>query len=178
MKVIKDCIVTQGDAEVLREYVDSKSDPLYKSYKKFNSSLDLKCKEVYSMFSGLVVIASRDPYKKTYTTTIRYSNTTLMSYSNLKSLNVSEGDEVDVGDLIGIAQKFVSMEYLNFKTSLWPVRIWNLTYYKQDPYPIIESGGEGISDYLSNLGDMSGYSEIDESYGDVPPSAHIELTDN
>lgn len=173
---IYDCTVTNSNATVLKHNVTDTKDPLYKVYKGYHPGVDLKCDKVYSQFPGQVAYVGQD--LGNYCVAVMYNVSNYFMYKHLKSVNVSEGDRVDTSQLLGVANKYVHVDYLTLVTSKWPVRIYNSTYYKHDPTTILTEGYESLINYYSML-----MNSKDELVNDGPTyivadntHPHIELT--
>jgi len=163
MGVLKDCRITGQTSNVLREYVGEKSDPNFKKYGGYQSGIDIEAKHVYAMSPGTVVFVGRSD--KTYSVIVRNDPKRYLMYSNLKTVLVASGDDVDLGDKLGDASKFVRVEYVTTKKSKWPVRINDTTYYKNDPTDIVYSGRfVGVSNPLSIMTDSSYIDRTEEDF--------------
>ena len=97
----------------------------------------IKVSTVYSISEGTVLDVSRDT-DNLYVVTVQYSPTDLFRYCRLSSVNVSTNSYVIPTDEIGVTvDGKLRFEYCTNESSLYPVRIANNTYYKQDPSPIL-----------------------------------------
>lgn len=136
--IIKNCVVTNSDTKVLKEYVVDKKSNLYREYKGYHSGVTLEAKDVYNAFGGKVMNVNKDNNK--YSIIVQLDSDNCIKYSNLSNLNVKLGDVLNSGDLIGNCKKSVVVEYANRSESKFPVRIMKTTLYKQDPTDILSSG--------------------------------------
>lgn len=163
--IISNCVVTQSNAQILRSYVDSVKDPLYKVYKKLCLGVEIKLPKtpqtIYSLFPGVVVHVGH--VEKKYTIIIAYNSTHCVKYDNLTTAVVKLGDEVDTAQKIGTCADFLHFEYLNNNVSNWPVRIDATTLYKHDPTVLLTDGYESLIDYTQETLDPTlGYDTTDD----------------
>lgn len=168
MDVIKDCLITQSDAKILKKYCVDKSDPLYKQYKGYNTSINLETTKVYSMCYGLVVHVSGDA-KYGYEVGVRVNQNQAIKYGNLKSINVKMHNVVDVSQQLGEANRYVSIEYLttNIKNS-YPYRIGSVQMYKDDPMKILDEDTSELKSTSPQYSQSGLQSVIDEFDGGDP----------
>lgn len=126
--------LTQSATNILVPYIDDEKDSWYKQYGGYHTGVDVEGLETYSYQSGVVTqIGKMDT--NLYAIVIQYTASTSLRYANMSSLCVKQGDVISQGQLIGIAKKFVHFEYLTKDkgTSMWPVRVGSMTYFKHDP---------------------------------------------
>lgn len=138
-KVIKNCLITNSDAKVLKEYCIDKSDPLYKEYKGFNTSVNLEASNVYSMCYGQVCMISGDK-KSGYDVAVRVNQNQVVRYGNLSSVDVAVNDIVDISNKIGEVKHWVRFEYMSTKVkNQYSFRVGNTQMYKDNPMKIFDS---------------------------------------
>ena len=126
----------------------------WKSTIPYHTSIDVKTDNVYNISNGVVIEVV---YDKHYIVNVQLSSEYSVRYSHLLSTNVKAGDLVASEDLIGKANKYVSVELCQFSQSsgLFPVYINTLKYYKIDP-----------TDYLLKDAELElGQSTYDQVYG-------------
>lgn len=148
--IISNCVVTQSNATVLKEYVDSKTNPLYRKYNGFHTGVDLRTKEVYNLCPSNVVYVGQDS-NKTYTVILQYNRANSVSYSNLKQVIVEPGQFIDYARKLGDCKDYVHVEYLSDTKSEWPVRIGESTLYKHNPTSILTDGYDSFIDYYESI---------------------------
>ncbi len=135
MKVITN--ITKTNSEILRKW---------KEIIPFYTGVDIKANEIYSVCTGVVI--EKDKYKdvltlpkraaqELYVITIQYDSNTCVRYLHLKESAVGIGDLIMTGQLLGKAQKYVTIEYATNEKSKWPVRISDTEYYKHNPIGVI-----------------------------------------
>lgn len=176
--ILKNCTITNGDGIIIKQYVDSTADPLYKSYKGFHDGVDIKAKDVYSFCPGIVVRVGN--HYKGYTVTVRCSDDRLIQYCHLKDITVAVNDIIDTGSLIGSVRDAVHVEYLTDTKSKWPVRLVNITYYKTNPLEMLITGPSYFVSYSDNLFNENDFTEeinADMCTG-VPEYVMAEFGDN
>lgn len=145
MEKIENCIITGGTTNIVKYYVDSIKDPRYKEYHGYHSGVDLTANSVYSLFPGQVIFVGN--YMGKYSVTVRFDLSNCFRFDNLISCNVSSGDYVDFGSLLGSCDEFVHVEYINLTQSMWCVRLCGIDYYKHDPLDMIQYGYNNFDDY-------------------------------
>lgn len=104
--------------------------------------------EAKSIVSGKVLFIGRSD--KYYVVNIQCNSSECVRYGHLLNTNVKLNDMVKEGTVIGKADKYVLFEYCTVAKgdSKWPVRLYNKTYFKQNPMNLLESKYEVIT----NLG--------------------------
>jgi len=177
-KVIKNCLITRSDALVLKEFCIDVSNPLYKEYKGFNTSVNLEATSVYNMYSGVVSMVCGDP-KTGYEVGVLLNVDQAVKYGNLKIVEVSEGQYVDISDKIGEAKKFVKIEYMttDVKTP-YTYRVGSVLMYKDDPMKILDPESTIVKDKLRQFDDSGLIGIIDEYDQGLNPSMVFMLSDN
>lgn len=124
--------ITDLDFRITIPWIDGSDRKLYRKYGMLHTGVSIPAKRVYSYSQGVVVSCGVQADK--YFITIQYDGYTLFRYCNLKSIGVSVGDIVDAGDRLGTVSGQFRFEYCTSKDeSLFPVRIGDITYYKQNP---------------------------------------------
>lgn len=178
MTEIKNCLITQSDAKVLREYCISKSSPLYQQYKGFNTSINLSATSVYNLYSGYVVMIPGDK-KSGYEVVILINQNQAIKYSNLKSVDVKMHQQVDVSQKIGEARTYVRVEYLStYVKNQFPFRVNSTQMYKDDPAKIIDPFNSYIQNESPQYNQSGLMGFVDEYDGGIAPSIEFELTGN
>lgn len=177
-KVIKNCLITRSDASVLKEFCIDTSNPLYKIYKGFNTSVNLEATSVYNMYSGVVSVVCGDK-RSGYEVGVLLNKTQAIKYGNLKSVDVNEGQYVDVSTKIGDANKYVKIEYMTVNTRTpFTYRIGSVLMYKDDPMKILDSNSNLVKDSLRQY-DESGLIGVLDFYDQgLNPSMVFMLSDN
>ena len=145
--IITNCVVTNSDAEVVKEYVDSDRSALYKVYKGYHTGVDLKSSNVYSMCPGVVSIVNTMPDSKLLSVVIQFDATNCIIYSNIVNSMVDVGQIVSTYQQIGTCKDFVHFEYANTVPSRWPVRVGAQTFFKHDPTQLLIYGYDSIISY-------------------------------
>lgn len=130
--------ITKSETAILKPWIDSKKSNLYNSYKTLHSGLDIQAHDVYGFQSGVVTHIGKDE-DNYYTVTVQYSSNVSLRYGHMLNVYVKSGEILFVGSYIGISYKYVHFEYVTISkgNSQWPVRIGSITYYKQNPEPLI-----------------------------------------
>lgn len=165
MDVIKDCLITQSDAKVLKEYCIDKSNPLYKEYKGFNTSVNLEATDIYNGYMGLVAMVSGDS-RTGYEVTVQLNLDQAVKYGNLKHVDVQMNNYIDIGEKIGVANKWLRFEYMNTNVhNQYSFRVGDVQMYKDDPMNILDPDRFVLlssSEQYSN----SGLIDIEEEFDD------------
>lgn len=177
-KVIKNCLITRSDASVLKEFCIDTANPLYKIYKGFNTSVNLEATSVYNMYSGVVSVVCGD-IRSGYEVGVLLNTTQAIKYSNLKSVDVHEGQYVDVSTKIGESNKYVKVEYMtvNARTP-FTYRIGSILMYKDDPMKILDVDSNLVRDTLRQY-DESGLIGVLDFYDQGLNSSMVfMLSDN
>lgn len=122
-----------ADTCILVPWIDNPYDKQYKPY-GYHTGVDLKCTNVYSGVSGVVIQTGIDS-SGMYELTIQYDAITSLRYMHLKHVSTHTGAILQAGDHIGVADKYVHFEYISTQqeTSKWPVRVGAVTYFKHNP---------------------------------------------
>lgn len=163
MERIKNCIITNSDAKVLREWCMDKTSPLYKEYKGFNTSINLETNKVYNAYTGHVAMVSGDK-RLGYDVVVRINDTQAIRYSNLKSVDVKMRENVDISQQIGEANKYVKVEYLTTRANnQYAFRIGDKQMYKDDPSKIIDPENSNIRSTFPQYSE-SGLMDFEDAY--------------
>lgn len=98
-----------------------------------HTGVDLPAENVYSYTDGVVLAVGH--VGNHYCVTIQYDVFNLLRYDNLSSVSVGAGEIVQVGAVVGKADRFVHFEYATKEQngSKWSVRVGNQVYWKQNP---------------------------------------------
>lgn len=177
MDVIRNCLVTRTDAKVLKEYCIDRSNPLYRKYKGFNTSLNLEATSVYSLYSGIVSMITGDS-KLGYEVVVLLNLNQAIRYSNLKSINVKINQQVDVSQLLGEAKKVLVLEYLSTYTyNQYSFRLGTIQMYKDDPMKLF-SDSNVVTSSSHQFNDSGLQAVISEYDSGIDPSVRFMLSGN
>lgn len=178
MDVIKNCLITNSDAKILRQYCIDRNSPLYAEYRGFNTSVNLEATDVYNMYSGYVAIISGNTRFR-YDVVVVLNTTQAIKYGNLKSIDVKLKQNVDTFQRIGYADKYVSVEYLSTYTyNQYSFRVEHIQMYKDDPMKILDVDSAVIQ-ATSPLYADSGLIDVVDAYnGGIGPNARFILSNN
>lgn len=137
-KTYKYSRITGESAIATAPWIDNESDLWYAQYGGYHSGIDITAETVYSYASGVVLQVGADEQFKAIT--IQYSSNIILRYLHMDNVLVKPGQVVYSGQEIGTAHKYVHFEYASRVqgTSMWPVRIGAITYYKQNPELVID----------------------------------------
>lgn len=178
MDIIKNCLVTNTDAKVLREYCIDKLNPLYQKYRGFNTSINLEASNVFNIYSGYVAVVfgnSRSGYE--IVVSINYNQA--IKYGNLKSVDVTLNQSVDIGQKLGEANKYVSIEYLStYVKNQYSFRLRDVQMYKDDPSKIINVATSDFSPTNLQYNQSGLMDFVDEYNGGIDPMVQFILSDN
>ena len=102
------------------------------------TGVDIITSDVYNLAYGQIVYIGQ--YEGHYLVDIKSNNNEVLRYCNLNYVNVQPASYIREGTKIGTAQKYVHIEYVTSwrGDSVFPVRINDLTYYKQDPQDVLD----------------------------------------
>lgn len=138
--LLKSKRLTRENSKIVRPYCVDTDSEMFRQYKYLNPGINVSCTNVYSFCCGVVVkVGTEDSVYQDVS--VQYNSTTLVRYKHLKSVAVEEGQPILPDVLIGVADKFVHFEYCTTQkiSSVFAVRVDKITYYKQDPTPIVNS---------------------------------------
>lgn len=176
--VIKSCLITNSDAKVLRQYCIDKSNPLYQQYKGFCTSVNLEATNVFTMYSGRIAMISGDE-RSTYQVVVQINSNQCIRYTNLKSVNVKYNQQVDVSQQIGVARRYVGVEYLTtYVKNPFSFRLGSIQLYKDDPAKILDSTISSIQNNSLQYSE-SGLMDFNNEYnGGIDSSSEFILSNN
>ena len=131
------CAITQSATYIVRPFVADERSSWYRTLHGYNTGCDIIASEVYSACFGVVIQVG---HTTQYTVTVQYDANSCVRYANLTDVDVSPGEPITTGRLIGHADEFVRVEYATQSTEFtrWPVHIGTETYYKVDPESIVD----------------------------------------
>ena len=123
--VIPNCGITKQDSEVYEScfQITSKN--------KYHIAYDIVGHNIYSLYDGTVVISNEGHIGQSVI--IQTGMSFCIVYANLSSALVKPGDYVSGGQQIGVANRYVHVEFLTREPSDWVVRVAGVDWYKQDP---------------------------------------------
>ena len=106
----------------------------------YATGFDIICKDVFNIAYGQVVYVGQ--YDGLYTVNIKSNNNEVLRYGHLRYVSVNTGSYIKEGQRVGFSDEYLHLEYATTwkGSSLFPVRINDLTYYKQDPQDILDGG--------------------------------------
>lgn len=95
------------------------------------------CDNVYNLFHGQIVYIGASNGRAVVN--VKCNPSEVLRYGNLKELTCAKSYYAEKGAQLGIADGFVIFEYCTLwkGNSVYPVRINNFTYYKQNPSDIL-----------------------------------------
>ena len=131
--IIKDCIITLKDSEVLKEYGEDR-------YYNYHTGIDLKAKEIYSPFRGVVVQKCFVDDIEHYGIVLQYSENICLRFTNLKECYVVSGSTVETNQKVGLADGFVHFEYLTSEENYPSFKVFltnEVAFFKHDPWLIL-----------------------------------------
>lgn len=104
-----------------------------------HTGIDIVTTDVYSICNGVVIHIGKEIKTNKYEITVQYNAKICVRYCNLSTVNIRAGSIVMDGDLLGCSEDFVHFEYVTTLAngSKHIVRVGKVTYYKQDPEPIL-----------------------------------------
>lgn len=139
--MIKNCILTHENSAELNTW--SSKPPYY-------TGIRLSASSAYTPCDCVVVYVGQSD-NKTMTVIIQYDSNIALKYDNLFTCEVSQGDALEEGSLIGRCNKYLHFELLTSVAlnSEWDVKVGSLTYYKQNPQMIAEGKFTFDSDVTS-----------------------------
>ena len=131
--------------------------------KGYHTGVDIQTTQVYSVCEGVVIEIGNNI--EGITVSVQYNVNICVRYCCLQNTELTLGQGIHMGDLVGTTEDFVRFEYAitDKLESLWPVRINILQYYKQDPINIVEG-----TTILQNGGRSSVTLVMGETFQNVP----------
>lgn len=130
-EIIENCPITQSTATILMPFVDSRNQ-WYIRNGGYHSGIDISGTHAYSICACVCIYTGYDDNDKNVVV-VQYDVNTAFRYANLESVNVTAGQLIESGLLLGTADKFIHFEYWNRTQSQWIARASGETYYKHDP---------------------------------------------
>lgn len=120
-------------------YIDSIQSKQYLEYSQLHSGVDVQTSEVYSRCTGVLLHIGKEQ-RGTYTLTVQYNSTMCLRYRGITEHRSTVNDIVVAGQLLGYCKQYVHLECLTTiqAESIWPVRIYDTTWWKHDPTPAID----------------------------------------
>lgn len=119
--------------------LDNESDLKSKKPKTFTATISGVSK-VYNLFPGTVLFLGY--YQNMGTVTIAVSNHEIVRYLNLKDIQIWNSSKISAGQYLGETHKNKPLQFeycTQWKgDSLYPVRVKNSLYFKQNPIDILE----------------------------------------
>jgi murein DD-endopeptidase MepM/ murein hydrolase activator NlpD len=108
----------------------------FKKTREFYTGTDLECSNVYSAYNGTAVLVGDDELGKCVI--VQTGSSFCIAYKHLADTDIRSGQYLDKGTFIGSANKYVHVELLQQSTSIWPVRIGAVTWFKNDTAQIFD----------------------------------------
>ena len=138
--VITNCVVTQIDSEVLKDYNVYAEDPAYKRIHQYCPGVDLSAYAGFTAYPGMVVYKGTDDFGKVVI--IQTGTNFCVSYSHLSNILVELGSVLDSVYTVGQCDTYLHLELLTKVESKWPIRIGSEVWYKDDPYKLLNGAME------------------------------------
>lgn len=116
----------------------------------YHTSIDVKASDVHSISAGYILFVGRDQ-TNSHSITVLVNSTQMIRYCNLHTLYVNAGQNITTGQKLGSAKNnTLKLEYCTKHqgNSKWPVRIFGLTFYKQNPHDIL-TGAVRLDDSMT-----------------------------
>lgn len=112
----------------------------WKTKEPYVTGYDIECDRVNNVAYGQIVYIGYDKNSSTYDVNVKCNNDEVLRYCNLKKLNVQTAEYIDAGTLIGHAKDYLHFEYCTLwaTNKIFPVRVNQYCYYKQDPSSILD----------------------------------------
>lgn len=101
-------------------------------------SARVSCQNVYNIAPGEIVDIEASDGRAFVN--VKCNPSEVLRYGNLKEVNCKKSYEASIGAQLGVADDYVIFEYCTAwqGQSVYPVRINNMTYYKQDPSDVLD----------------------------------------
>lgn len=140
--------VGETTTKVIMPYIDDVNSKLYSEYHQLHSGLDIKTYNVYSRCTGSVLHIGKSQ-NGLFTITIQYNSTMCLRYGHMSNHYLAVGNVVVAGELLGECLNYVHYECITTSktNSIWPVRLYDGTWWKHDPTPTID-GSIGFDNSL------------------------------
>lgn len=129
--VIPNCGITKQNSEVLESCTQ------YKAGNRYHIAYDIIGNNIYTLYDGTVVISNTGHIGQSVI--VQTGMSFCIVYANLKYTTVNPGDYVSKGQQIGVANRYVHVEFLTKEPSDWVVRVAGINWYKQDPSVLFTS---------------------------------------
>ena len=128
--------LTDQGFKVIMPWISVSEKAEYYKYDTLHTGIDIAGTRAYSYCKGVVVAIGIQIDRMTVT--VQFDANTLFRYGNLRSCDLNLGDIVSAGDRIGTCKGHLHFEYCTTdEKSLFPVRIGDITYFKQNPMPVL-----------------------------------------
>lgn len=140
-KTITSCIITKNTTHILKPYVDSDKNKLFREY-GLSSGVTLEVEGyVYCAIYGSVIdICPDDKDAKNFILTIQYDKDQIIRYKGLYEVFVRVNDQLYPWQSVGSAHNCVTIEYATTwkKNARWSIKLFRNTWFKQDPMPFVD----------------------------------------
>ena len=128
--------ITDEPFKVILPWISVSDKKEYYKHDTLHTGIDILGNRAYSYSTGVVVAIAIQIDRMTVT--IQFDAKTLFRYANLRSCDLNLGDIVSAGDRVGTCKGHLHFEYCTTETkSLFPVHIGDMTYFKQNPLPVL-----------------------------------------
>ena len=133
--VLKDCIITNSDAEVVRSYTVALGEDAY------HLGIDLIADQVYCPCYGVAIYTGL--IDGLPSCTVQYSNNICLRFTHLSEVQVNAGDLIVASQVIGLADEYVHFEYLTSEATTPAFRVFfnasqtSYYLYKHDPMLVL-----------------------------------------
>ena len=108
----------------------------YSESSPYHTSIDIKTTGVYNLFEGVVAEVGNEP-GNLYYVCVKSSDNCIMRYGHLETCYGGAYDRIRPGELVGVAKKFATVQYVTLNTSKFPIYINKNKYYINDPTDIV-----------------------------------------
>lgn len=139
--ILKDCIITHEDSEILRFYDFSNSK------EEYHTGVDVKASKVYSPCCGVCIYNGLIDAKPSCT--VQYSPNICLRFMNLKEVTVNAGQLIEYDQQIGVADGYVHFEYLTSEKTYPYFRVFfnaQTSYYMYKHDPMLVLSGNTVFD--------------------------------
>ncbi len=179
MDVIKNCVITQKTAKILKPFIGRDDEREYKHEKEYHTGVDIECDgEVYSISFGTVLYVGQNKDENTYNVIILDDEGNGYNYSGLYEYQDLEiGDSVEAGQVVGSTEHYVHFEYLQTVPTIFPVRVEGITLYKYDPQFLLDDNlllASATEFPNIRLQDQDKYDDLLSDYGENIDEFDIE----
>lgn len=122
-------LTLKTQTEVTRLWMDIADEGLH-------TGVDIACTEVYTAIPGTVLQINKND---SYSVLVQYDANHLINYCHLTSVCVHPGQMLSAAIKLGDVDKYAHIEYwVRHKTSQFPIGFGSETYYKVDPFPLLQ----------------------------------------